>query len=342
MSSDHTMGASGADSSSEFWPPERKQFRLQFNKPSSSEGWVFGFWYRVIIALVCTVPAWITLSLFGAFNNYFLEPWMFFISVSLSIVPLLISEILRRSVFERVVRLEAKTVELRISQTGLKLTAADSRELERFRSQKPTKSDSLYRTYGKRILDITFVIICMPFIAPIMAVIAIFVSMDGHPPFFFERRIGRNGREFNLLRFRTTMPDAEERLRFFLESNPEAVAEWNSNQELKFDPRLTPLGVFLRKTSLEELPQLLNVLKGDMSIIGPRPIKPEQLPLYSESSYYTLRPGLTGLWQISDKTVVSLQARVQFDDTYAKHLSLWGDLRIIAKTVSIVIKETGL
>jgi len=126
-----------------------------------------------------------------------------------------------------------------------------------------------------------------------------------------------------------------------LAQDPEAKAEWDSTQKLKDDPRITRFGRFLRKSSFDELPQLLNVLLGDMSIVGPRPMLPEQEPLYSGTAYFELRPGITGLWQISDRNESTFAARAKFDTDYFEQLSLATDVRIIASTFRVVLRGTG-
>ncbi len=135
--------------------------------------------------------------------------------------------------------------------------------------------------------------------------------------------------------------DADIRLKEYLDANPEAKAEWELTQKLKNDPRITSTGHFMRKTSLDELPQLWNVLRGDMSMVGPRPMMLEQAQLYPGADYYHLRPGVTGLWQISDRNDSTFAARATFDAQYVAGLSFKGDISIIAKTVGVVLRCTG-
>ena len=139
-----------------------------------------------------------------------------------------------------------------------------------------------------------------------------------------------------------TMPDgAEEQLKAYLSRNPEARREWQVHQKLKNDPRVLPVGRAMRKLSIDELPQILNVLSGELSIVGPRPMLPEQQPLYPGLAYYALRPGLTGYWQISDRHNGSFAERANFDAAYANDVSLVTDLRVIASTVRVVLQGTG-
>ncbi|MEO0566873.1 MAG: sugar transferase [Pseudomonadota bacterium] len=193
----------------------------------------------------------------------------------------------------------------------------------------------------KRVLDITLVILAAPFALPLVLLMALLVARDGSSPFFLQRRVGRNGEIFNLVKIRTMVKDAEAKLESYLEANPEARAEWDSTQKLKDDVRITGVGKFLRKSSLDELPQLWNVLRGDMSLVGPRPMMEDQKPLYPGSAYYAMRPGITGLWQISDRNQSTFAARAEFDADYFNSLSLKTDMSILARTVSVVLRCTG-
>lgn len=203
------------------------------------------------------------------------------------------------------------------------------------------RSFSLYKTVFKRVFDVSLVILAAPFALPLVLFMALLVARDGSSPFFLQRRVGRNGEIFNLLKIRTMIPDAQSKLDAYLDANPEARAEWDSTQKLKDDVRVTTVGKFLRKSSLDELPQLWNVLRGDMSLVGPRPMMEDQKPLYPGSAYYALRPGITGLWQISDRNDSTFAARAEFDADYFNSLSLKTDLSILARTVSVVLRCTG-
>jgi exopolysaccharide production protein ExoY len=199
----------------------------------------------------------------------------------------------------------------------------------------------LYRHVMKRGLDILLVLLAAPFWLPLVLVGAALVMLDGHSPFYTQPRVGRNGRVFRIWKLRSMVPNADARLEAYLAANPEARAEWDATQKLKNDPRITAVGRILRKTSLDELPQLLNVLTGDMSLVGPRPIMVSQKPLYPGRRYYDMRPGLTGLWQISDRNECSFVQRVVFDDTYHRAMSFWTDAKIIARTFGVVMRGTG-
>ena len=202
-------------------------------------------------------------------------------------------------------------------------------------------SFKLYKNIFKRGLDIVLVILAAPIAIPIVALMAAVVALDGASPFFLQRRIGKDGRIFNMLKIRTMIPDAQARLEAYLDSNEDARREWDSTQKLKEDVRITPIGKLLRKSSLDELPQLWNVLRGEMSLVGPRPMMEDQAPLYPGSAYYALRPGITGLWQISERNESTFAARAKFDTDYFSDLSLKSDLSILARTVSVVLRCTG-
>lgn len=169
------------------------------------------------------------------------------------------------------------------------------------------------------------------------------VTKDTGPIFFVHRRIGKNGKVFRCWKIRSMVTDSEKRLREHLQSNPEAAEEWARDQKLTIDPRITRLGRFLRKTSFDELPQLWNILKGEMSLVGPRPIVRTEIQKYGQHrfSYFSVRPGLTGLWQVSGRNDISYEERVLLDTEYASKVSLLLDLKIIAWTVGVVIGRTG-
>ena len=206
----------------------------------------------------------------------------------------------------------------------------------------PVKAKGLYRAGFKRIVDVALVLLALPFVAPFLGLIALAISSDGHSPIFRQERVGRDCRRFSILKFRTMVPDAEVMLETHLSENPEARREWNSMQKLAHDPRCTRIGRALRRTSLDELPQIFNVLIGDMSLIGPRPMLPCQQALYPGRSYYNLRPGMTGLWQVSKRNETEFADRAYYDDAYDVSLSAMQDLRILAKTVGVVVRGTGL
>ena len=198
--------------------------------------------------------------------------------------------------------------------------------------------------WRKRAIDLALVVPLLIFVSPLMIAIAILVRMqDGGSVLFRQTRYGQGGRTFTCYKFRSMVVDAEDRLRRLLESDPAAAAEWQRNQKLRNDPRVTALGRFLRKSSLDELPQLFNIIKGDMSIVGPRPIIDCEVPKYgSYFRYYSaVRPGVTGLWQVSGRNLTTYSERVLLDADYVQRWSLALDLRIILRTIPAILLSKG-
>lgn len=195
----------------------------------------------------------------------------------------------------------------------------------------------------KRIFDIVCSIIILIILSPLLFYVANQVRKDGGNIIYGHKRVGKGGKLFKCLKFRSMIVNSEEVLDQFLEANPDARNEWNATFKLKNDPRITRIGHFLRRTSLDELPQLFNVLKGDMSLVGPRPIITEELERYSdEVDYYLLsKPGMTGLWQVSGRSDISYETRVYLDAWYVKNWSMWNDIAILFKTVSVVLSKDG-
>lgn len=198
-----------------------------------------------------------------------------------------------------------------------------------------------YRNGGKRIFDLTLCLLGAPFVLLIVAVLALLIARDGGSPFYSQLRVGKNGRLYRIWKLRSMVPNADEMLKAYLADNPTAQAEWDKKQKLKSDPRITRIGALLRRSSLDELPQLWNVVKGDMSLVGPRPMMPAQIPLYPGQDYYALRPGITGSWQVSKRNESSFADRAGFDTSYNRNVSLSEDIRILKKTVRVVLSATG-
>lgn len=198
--------------------------------------------------------------------------------------------------------------------------------------------------HAKRGLDIvtaaTALVILSPLILFIMALMKI---TDPGPIFFGHKRVGFDGKHFYCFKFRSMATNSAELLQKLLQSDPVARAEWESSQKLRNDPRVTRLGRILRETSLDELPQLINVLRGDMSLVGPRPIVDDEIPRYSHriSAYKRVRPGVTGMWQVNGRSDTSYGARVKFDSYYVRNWSILLDLRILFKTIGVVLKRDG-
>jgi lipopolysaccharide/colanic/teichoic acid biosynthesis glycosyltransferase len=197
----------------------------------------------------------------------------------------------------------------------------------------------------KRALDITISALCLALASPFMLAIWLAVRLDGGPGLYGHVRIGRGNQAFRCLKFRTMVTNADEALATLLAQDPQARAQWEQTQKLVNDPRVTPLGRILRATSLDELPQLINIFRGEMSLVGPRPVVHSELHKFycdnSRAAYLSIRPGLTGLWQVSGRSDTSFGERVHLDTTYASTASLLLDLKIISKTFLIVLLQRG-
>ena len=203
------------------------------------------------------------------------------------------------------------------------------------------RSRGPYRLGLKRLFDIFVVVAAAPFVLPLVLLLAFAVALDGGKPFYTQLRVGMGGRNFRMWKLRSMVVDADARMVAHLAENPEARREWDETQKLRDDPRITRLGQLLRKSSLDELPQLWNVLTGDMSLVGPRPMMPCQKALYPNTAYFELRPGITGYWQTAGRNKTTFAARAHFDTAYERELSFVTDLTILARTVGVVIRGTG-
>ncbi|MGX4640641.1 undecaprenyl-phosphate galactose phosphotransferase WbaP [Massilia sp. SYSU DXS3249] len=195
----------------------------------------------------------------------------------------------------------------------------------------------------KRCFDLTAASLILLLGSPLFLFIAIKVASSGRPIFFGHKRVGQHNKLFSCYKFRTMAPNADQLLADLLAKDPEARAEWERDFKLKNDPRITPIGHFLRKTSLDEIPQLWNVLKGDMSLVGPRPIVTAELDRYGNQVEYYLeaKPGVTGLWQISGRNDVTYETRVYLDAWYVKNWSLFNDIVILLRTVKVIFRREG-
>lgn len=220
-------------------------------------------------------------------------------------------------------------------------TAAERRE--RTVSHGGEIRSGFYARHGKRVVDVIGASVLLVAFLPLMIVIAAIMCLKRGPLLFGHVRVGRGGAEFPCLKFRTMVVDAEERLQALLARDPVARRQWQVSRKLDDDPRITAAGRFLRRSSLDELPQLINVLRGEMSLVGPRPVTRAELERYgeAEASYLALRPGLTGLWQVSGRNDVSYASRVALDDSYARSFSFRGDLMLLFQTVGVVLGATG-
>jgi undecaprenyl-phosphate galactose phosphotransferase len=195
----------------------------------------------------------------------------------------------------------------------------------------------------KRLFDTLAALMLLMLLSPGFLLVALAIRRDGGPALFAHPRIGKKGQVFNCYKFRTMVVDAEKQLEQLLQRQPELRKQWQAEHKLRLDPRVSPLGRFLRRTSLDELPQLINVIRGEMSLVGPRPVVRSELPRYGDQvGYYLMvRPGMTGLWQVSGRNDVDYDTRVYLDSWYVKNWSLWHDLVILFKTVSVVLTRQG-
>lgn len=195
----------------------------------------------------------------------------------------------------------------------------------------------------KRVFDIAGSLAIIAILSPILLYISRKVKKDGGPAIYGHERIGKGGKPFKCLKFRSMVINSKEVLEHLLDNDPEAKKEWEATFKLKNDPRITKIGKFLRRTSLDELPQLFNVLKGEMSLVGPRPIITAELERYNdEVDYYLLsKPGMTGLWQVSGRSNVDYETRVYLDAWYVKNWSMWNDIAILFKTIAVVLRKDG-
>jgi exopolysaccharide production protein ExoY len=203
------------------------------------------------------------------------------------------------------------------------------------------------RAQAKRHFDLLASLVLLVLAAPVFGMIALLIAVfDPGPVFFRHERVGRGGALFRCLKFRTMRPDADEVLAALLARDAEARAEWMSRRKLRSDPRVTPLGGVLRRLSLDELPQLVNVLRGEMSLVGPRPVTQRELqefydPACAVPIYLSLRPGITGSWQISGRSDTDYRNRIALDIHYGRNLSLRRDAAILARTIVAVVRRSG-
>lgn len=201
----------------------------------------------------------------------------------------------------------------------------------------------LYAMIGKRLLDILLALILFPVLSPVIALLWMISRRDGGPGFFGHTRIGKDGTPFTCWKIRTMIHGAEDVLAEHLKTDAKAAQEWARDRKLSRDPRITNLGLFLRRSSLDELPQIWNVLRGDMSFVGPRPIVRCELSKYGSAApiYLSQKPGITGLWQVSGRNDVSYEDRVSFDIDYLERRTFSFDIKLILLTGLSVIGRTG-
>lgn len=198
---------------------------------------------------------------------------------------------------------------------------------------------------AKRAFDIFFSLAALIILFPLLFLIAAAIKLtSGGKVFYAHRRIGRGGKLFYCYKFRTMYPDADQRLDAILNSDPAKKREWESRQKLTNDPRVTAVGAFLRKASLDELPQFFNVLKGDMSVVGPRPVVEQEIADHfglKAAKIFSIRPGITGPWQVSGRSDTSYSTRVTLDEKYVDSQSMMLDIKLIAKTIPTILSSRG-
>jgi len=207
-----------------------------------------------------------------------------------------------------------------------------------------TTGDGLYKDGFKRALDILLFFLCLPIVLPVLLLLIVLIKVGSRGPAIFKNeRIGRNGKKFNCLKLRTMCVNAEEELKKLLQENEILRREWEEDQKLKNDPRITRLGNIIRAFSLDEIPQIFNVLKGEMSFVGPRPIVEEEIAKYENryKYYKKVRPGITGLWQINGRNDTSYKDRVVLDSKYSEIVNFALDIKILAKTIPVVLSQKG-
>lgn len=255
-------------------------------------------------------------------------------------------EVLREQWIQKLALQQCRVVSVVPTLRGIPLNSTDVSYLFRYELLLLKINTNLTKwsaRFVKRSFDLLIALLISLLLAPLLIVLVLWIMRDGGSPIYKHMRVGRNGKLFPCLKFRSMVLNSDEVLQELLRTDPKARAEWQADFKLKNDVRITPVGHFLRKTSLDELPQLWNVIRGEMSLVGPRPIVPDELERYGTNQGYYLmaKPGMTGLWQVSGRNDVDYDTRVYFDAWYVKNWSLWNDIVILAKTVEIVLKRDG-
>ena len=213
----------------------------------------------------------------------------------------------------------------------------------RLETSRSNHSQGAYGRIGKRTMDVVLALTLLPFLSPLILILFMIARSSGGSGFFAHSRVGRHGQPFRCFKIRTMVADADARLKQHLAAHPTAAREWQRSYKLDNDPRVTWFGRFLRRTGLDELPQIWNVLRGDMSFVGPRPVTAPELARYGrgKAAYLSLRPGVTGMWQVHGRSNGCYQTRVNLDQDYRNRVSLRCDLLLIAQTAVSVVKMTG-
>ncbi len=199
---------------------------------------------------------------------------------------------------------------------------------------------TFFRCFVKRFGDVVFALVALVLASPLFILMTLLVKLSSAGPIFYvQERVGRNYRRFGCIKFRTMYSEADDLLLNLLDKSPELKIEFERDFKLRKDPRITPVGMFMRRSSLDELPQFINIIMGDMSLVGPRPIVEKEIPKYGDfmDTIISVRPGLTGLWQVSGRNNLSYQRRVQLDFIYATNRSLLLDIRVILRTFGVLL-----
>ncbi len=283
---------------------------------------------------------------FGKIRNFTKFVSMLNISTIIIAIPSLPVE--KMTVLTNQIQKYTKNILLIPDLKGIALTNTELRHLfiqQLFLLKINNNLKSPYNRLIKRTFDMTVSILFLPLLLPLIGMIGLLIKLDSPgPALYAHTRVGRGGRPFRVYKFRSMFRDSEERLKSILTADPDAKEEWNAAFKLKNDPRITRIGGFLRTTSLDELPQIFNVLKGDMSLVGPRPVLEEEITKhYKECAdyYHLVRPGITGLWQVSGRNDVDYDRRIRLDVWYVLNWSMWLDILMLFKTVSVVLKKEG-
>lgn len=201
--------------------------------------------------------------------------------------------------------------------------------------------DGLYSKVFKRFLDVFLSLLMIAPAIVLMIPFALLIALNGTSPLCFQNRVGKGGRIFRMIKLRSMCVNAENRVQSDLASNPDKKQEWEASQKLQRNPRISLVSNFIRRTSIDELPQLFNVLMGHMSLVGPRPIMEDQLPLYRTDEYFLIRPGITGEWQLSGSDIVDLSERAHSDKAYYSKMSFWYDSKLLTRTIKFVFRTRG-
>lgn len=225
-------------------------------------------------------------------------------------------------------------------------TISEKLEVKAIRiNKKENRLLNKFNLFVKRLIDIIGAIVGLIILIPITIIIAIvnFINKENGPLFYTHLRIGKNGKYFKMYKFRTMVVDADKKLAKLLEQDENLKKEWQENRKLKNDPRITKIGKFLRKTSLDEFPQFVNVLKGDMSLVGPRAVVTDEIEKFGmyKKDILSVKPGITGYWAANGRSDTSYQERVHMEYKYVDNFSIWMDIKILLKTVISVIKKEG-